>query len=602
MMAGREAPLPGRSGVRAAARRRRAPGPPALRPSHARPARRRALARLRPLAHHGAAHPDVRSARRGLIFTGALDRHPRLDLLLAHGGGVLPFVAGRLDATWAAYRPERWHGPDILTLEPSTYLRRFHVDTNTWSRAGAAAPAGGNGAGAHGRRQRSAAGLGELDDSLALLAGLDLTDARARAVLWRNAARLFRLREVAGRVTGETEVLIVGGGIAGASAAYHLAAHGRRVALLERGEIASGASGVNGGLIDCVGWGDQPDLQAHLTAGSVELFEQAQLDLGEDLEFRRSGSLQAIHTPEQYEFTRARVAEMRGRGQRVELISDPRGARARARASPADLLGAMYSPLRAQADPVKATRAFATLAGRRGARILTGHDGHRAGAAAGGRLDGARAGRRGDRRGGPRPRRRRLVRRPRRAARPRHPHRARARPDVGGRGAGAARFSRPSRPRSRRMAWHRDPGAGPAEPDHSRRPARDPAPLRAPAPQRARSSSAAIASWSARTRRPIRCGIRPTASMRRPCCPSSAICRRRAPGRGSCRSRWTARPSSAASPAREHLWIVSGLASSGFGRGPMAGKLLADSVHGGQPLPILAEADPAGRVRELSSR
>jgi glycine/D-amino acid oxidase-like deaminating enzyme len=55
-------------------------------------------------------------------------------------------------------------------------------------------------------------------------------------------------------------------------------------------------------------------------------------------------------------------------------------------------------------------------------------------------------------------------------------------------------------------------------------------------------------------------------------------------------------------PAREDLWMVSGLASSGFGRGPMAGKLLADSVRAGAPLPILAEADPAGRVRELSSR
>src|SRR5262249_9542188 len=29
-------------------------------------------------------------------------------------------------------------------------------------------------------------------------------------------------------------------------------------------------------------------------------------------------------------------------------------------------------------------------------------------------------------------------------------------------------------------------------------------------------------------------------------------------------------------PGRDNLWIVSGLASSGFGRGPMAGKLLAD--------------------------
>ena len=77
-------------------------------------------------------------------------------------------------------------------------------------------------------------------------------------------------------MTIETEILIVGGGIAGASAAFHLADHGRRVVLLERGEVASGASGVNAGAIDSIGWGDQPDLQAHLTAGSVEIFDPMQ--------------------------------------------------------------------------------------------------------------------------------------------------------------------------------------------------------------------------------------------------------------------------------------------------------------------------------------
>src|SRR6476646_8604921 len=97
----------------------------------------------------------------------------------------------------------------------------------------------------------------------------------------------------------DTEILVVGGGIAGASAAFHLASHGRRVTLLERGEIASGASGVNAGAIDSIGWGERPDLQAHLTAGSVEIFEAIALDLGEDIELRRSGAVQAIHTHEQ---------------------------------------------------------------------------------------------------------------------------------------------------------------------------------------------------------------------------------------------------------------------------------------------------------------
>src|SRR5262245_47957219 len=105
----------------------------------------------------------------------------------------------------------------------------------------------------------------------------------------------------------DAEILVIGGGIAGTSTAYHLAAHGHRVVLLERGEIASGASGVNAGAIDSIGWGDAPDLQAHLTAGSVEIFKTVQLDLGEDVEFRQSGALQVIHTPVQWEFERQRV-------------------------------------------------------------------------------------------------------------------------------------------------------------------------------------------------------------------------------------------------------------------------------------------------------
>ena len=128
-----------------------------------------------------------------LIFTGALDRYPRLGLLLAHGGGVLPFVAGRLDATWIAYRPERWHGPDVLEMEPSTYLSRFHVDTNTWSVPALRLLLEVLGP------ERLVVGNDQppvwapLEESLALLAALELTAAQREAVLWRNAARLFHL-------------------------------------------------------------------------------------------------------------------------------------------------------------------------------------------------------------------------------------------------------------------------------------------------------------------------------------------------------------------------------------------------------------------------
>src|SRR5439155_12960194 len=92
----------------------------------------------------------------------------------------------------------------------------------------------------------------------------------------------------------ETEMVIIGGGIAGASTAYHLAQHGHDVTLLERGDIASEASGVNAGSLGGTGWGHVPDLEAYLTMGSLEIFKTLQLDLGYDIEFRQSGTLQAI--------------------------------------------------------------------------------------------------------------------------------------------------------------------------------------------------------------------------------------------------------------------------------------------------------------------
>jgi sarcosine oxidase subunit beta len=55
-------------------------------------------------------------------------------------------------------------------------------------------------------------------------------------------------------------------------------------------------------------------------------------------------------------------------------------------------------------------------------------------------------------------------------------------------------------------------------------------------------------------------------------------------------------------PGRAGLWIVGGLASSGFGRGPMAGKLVADALHTGTLPAVLAEADPARCVRDAIIR
>ena len=171
----------------------------------------------------------------------------------------------------------------------------------------------------------------------------------------------------------DSEVIIIGGGIAGASAAFHLAEHGRSVTLLERGDIASEASGVNAGGIGALGWGNMPNLESYLTIGSLQIFRSLQLDLGYDIEFRASGALQAIQTPEQYEYSRDNVLSLKSRGYTLELLATDEARSIEPELSP-ELAGAVHFPLRAQADPRKATRAFADAAAHRGAQVLTGRE------------------------------------------------------------------------------------------------------------------------------------------------------------------------------------------------------------------------------------
>ncbi len=59
-----------------------------------------------------------------LIFGGVLDRHPGLKVVLAHGGGTLPYGIGRLDHGFGAGRA----GTSTSAERPSAYLRRFWYD------------------------------------------------------------------------------------------------------------------------------------------------------------------------------------------------------------------------------------------------------------------------------------------------------------------------------------------------------------------------------------------------------------------------------------------------------------------------------------------
>jgi aminocarboxymuconate-semialdehyde decarboxylase len=71
---------------------------------------------------------DTAVAAAHLAFSGVMDRFPRLDVVLPHGGGALTFLMGRLDHG-SRMRPELKH----LENGAAPYLKRFYYDTITHS-------------------------------------------------------------------------------------------------------------------------------------------------------------------------------------------------------------------------------------------------------------------------------------------------------------------------------------------------------------------------------------------------------------------------------------------------------------------------------------
>ena len=55
-----------------------------------------------------------------LVFSGLMERHPNLKIVMSHTGGALPYQSGRMDKNGKAAK---------LPRPPSTYIRRMFTDT-----------------------------------------------------------------------------------------------------------------------------------------------------------------------------------------------------------------------------------------------------------------------------------------------------------------------------------------------------------------------------------------------------------------------------------------------------------------------------------------
>jgi glycine/D-amino acid oxidase-like deaminating enzyme len=164
------------------------------------------------------------------------------------------------------------------------------------------------------------------------------------------------------------DVGIVGGGIHGAAAAYHLARGGSSVVLFERGTLAGGPTGRSSAV--CRAYYTNAFL-ARAARDSIEMFGRFEELTGVDAAFRRTG-FTYLHPPEDLEAVRGSVARLNELGIATDLLE---GDAIAGQVPGFDLGGvgvAAHERGAGHADPHAATEGLVAQAARDGATIRTG--------------------------------------------------------------------------------------------------------------------------------------------------------------------------------------------------------------------------------------
>ena len=179
-----------------------------------------------------------------------------------------------------------------------------------------------------------------------------------------------------------SDVIVIGGGIAGCTTAYYLATDGVEVTLLEQYELNTLASGSNAGSLHVQ---IQPEAFAELGeswarryagalpfyAESISLWQHAETATGVDLEVAQVGGLTVAASDAEMRTLEAKVAIERAAGLEMHLLAAAE-LRELAPYVSARTRGGAFCPIEGKANPLTAAPAFAAAAAARGATIVPG--------------------------------------------------------------------------------------------------------------------------------------------------------------------------------------------------------------------------------------
>ena len=165
-------------------------------------------------------------------------------------------------------------------------------------------------------------------------------------------------------------VVIVGGGIAGASTAYHLARLGvTDVVLLEQGKLTCGTTWHAAGL---VGQTRATRNATRMSRYGIELYAALEQETGLATGWKQCGSLNVAATPERMKLIRRQMARAQSFGVEFEYVTPAQAGAIAPILRTDDLAGAVWIPGDGKANPTDLTQSLAKGARMRGVAIHEG--------------------------------------------------------------------------------------------------------------------------------------------------------------------------------------------------------------------------------------
>jgi dimethylglycine dehydrogenase len=169
-------------------------------------------------------------------------------------------------------------------------------------------------------------------------------------------------------VRNHARVVVIGGGVVGASVLYHLTKAGwRDVLLIERAELTSGSTWHAAGGMHTVN-GD-PNV-AKLQQYTIKLYEEIERISGQSCGVHITGGLMLAGSRERVDWLKMAKARGRYLGMELDLISVTEAKRLFPLLEEKHFKGALYDPIEGHVDPYGVTHAYAKSAQIGGAEIV----------------------------------------------------------------------------------------------------------------------------------------------------------------------------------------------------------------------------------------